>query len=175
MGAPTSALFADIFLQYIEHNFMIPIINKYNILFLRYVDDILILHNEEKSNIVSILDEFNNISTSFDFTCEIENNNSLSFLDITNKKTINHELVFSIYMKPSATDTIINFQSNHPPEHKNLAVKYLRDRAQNYPLQKESNEREWLIIKHILNSNGYPQNVINKKNLLLKTDNRYET
>jgi hypothetical protein len=164
MGAPTSALFTDIFLQYTEHNFIIPIINKYNILYYcRYVDDILILYNEDKFNIVSILDEFNNISPSLDFTCEIETNNSLNFLDTTIKKTINHELVFSIYRKPSATDTIINFQSNHPPEHKNLAVKYLTDRAQNYPLQKESNEREWLIIKHILDSNGYPQNFINKK------------
>jgi hypothetical protein len=86
MGAPTSALFADIFLQYIEHNF---IINKYNILYYcRYADDILILYNEEKCNKVSILDEFNNISPSLDFTCEIETNNSLSFLDITIKKPL---------------------------------------------------------------------------------------
>jgi hypothetical protein len=174
MGAPTSALFADIFLQHIEHNFVISIISKRNILYYcRYVDDILILYNEENSNIVSILDQFNNISPSLDFTCEIETNNSLNFLVITIKKNINHELVFSIYRKPSATDTIINFQSSHPPEHKNLAVKYLTDRAQNYPLQKESKERECLIIKHILNSNGYPQNFINKKTLL-KTNNRNE-
>jgi hypothetical protein len=89
MGAPASAKFADIFLQYIEHNFVIPVINKYNILYYcRYVDDILILYNEEKSNIVSILDQFNNISPSLDFTCEIETNNSVSFLDITIKKPL---------------------------------------------------------------------------------------
>jgi hypothetical protein len=55
-----------------------------------------------------------------------------------------------------------------PWEHKNLAVKYLTDRAQNYMLQKESKEREWLIIKCILNSNRYPQNFINKKTPSLK-------
>jgi hypothetical protein len=92
----------------------------------------------------------------------MEDNNSLSFLDITIKKTINHDLVFNMFRKPSATDTIINFHSNHPPEYKSLAVKYLTDRVQNYPLQKESKEKEWLIIKHTLNSNEYPQNFINK-------------
>jgi hypothetical protein len=133
VGAPTSALFPDIFLQYIENNFIIPIINKYNILyFCRYVDDILILYNEEKSDIISILNEFNSIFTSLDFTCEMEDNNSLNFLDITIKKTINHDLVFNIFRKPSATDTTINFHSNHPPEHKSLAVKYLAYRVQNY-------------------------------------------
>jgi hypothetical protein len=162
-GKATSALFADIFLQYIEHNIIIPIINKYNILYYcRYVDDILILYNEEKSNIISILFEVNSIFPSLDFTCEMEDNNSLNFLDITIKKTNNHGLVFNMFRKPSATDTITNFRSNHPPEHKSLAVKYLTDRVQNYPLQKESKEKEWLIIRHILNSNVYPQNFINK-------------
>jgi hypothetical protein len=86
MGAPTSALLADFFLQYIEHNFIIPIINKYKILYyFRYVDD-MILYNEQKSNIISILNEFNSIFPSFDFTCEMEDNNSLNFLDITIKK-----------------------------------------------------------------------------------------
>jgi hypothetical protein len=64
MGAPTSALFSDNFLQCIEHNFIIPIINKHNILYYcRYVD-ILIIYNEEKSNIISILNEFKSIFVS---------------------------------------------------------------------------------------------------------------
>jgi hypothetical protein len=92
----------------------------------------------------------------------MEDNISLNFLDITIKKTINHDLVFFTFRKPSATDTIINFHSNHPPEHKSIAVKYLTDRIQNYSLQKENKEKEWQIIKRILNSNEYPQNFINK-------------
>jgi hypothetical protein len=124
MGASTSVLFADIFLQYIEHNFIIPIINKHKLLYYRrYVDDFLILYSEEKSNIISILNEFNSIFPSLDFTCEMEDKNSLNFLDITIKKTINHDLVFNIFRNPSATDTVINFHSNDPPEHKSLAVK----------------------------------------------------
>jgi hypothetical protein len=72
MGASTSTLFADIFLQYIEHNFIIPVVNKYNILYYcRYVDDILILYNGEKSSIIPILNEFNSIFPSLDFTCEM--------------------------------------------------------------------------------------------------------
>jgi hypothetical protein len=103
------------FLQYIEHNFITPIINKYKILYYcRYIDEILILYNEEKSNIISILNEFNNIFPSLDFMCEMEDNNSPNFLDIT----INHNLAFNIFRKPSASDTIINYHSCHPPEQK---------------------------------------------------------
>jgi hypothetical protein len=91
----------------------------------------------------------------------MEDNNSLIFIDTTIKKTINHDLAFNVFRKQSASDTIINYHSCHPPEQKNLAVKYLTDRVQNYPPQKEIKDREWLIIKHILNSNNYPSNFIN--------------
>jgi hypothetical protein len=48
MGAPTSALFAEIFMQHMEHNYIIGTLTKHNILdYPRYVDDILIIYNED--------------------------------------------------------------------------------------------------------------------------------
>ena len=44
MGAPSSAMFSDIFLQYVEFNFVIDIIIDDKTLgYLRYVDDVLIV------------------------------------------------------------------------------------------------------------------------------------
>jgi hypothetical protein len=65
-------------------------------------------------------------------------------------------LLFSVFRKPSATDVIINCHSCHPPEHKNLAIKFLVNRVQNYPVSDGGRRKELTTIKHILNNNVYP-------------------
>jgi hypothetical protein len=60
MGAPTSAILADTFIQYPEHTVIYQILKKHQIIdYYRYVDDILIIYNEQHTNIQSTLDEFN--------------------------------------------------------------------------------------------------------------------
>jgi hypothetical protein len=44
MGAPTSAILAEIFIQYLEQNYILQTLQKHHILdYYRYVDDILII------------------------------------------------------------------------------------------------------------------------------------
>jgi hypothetical protein len=48
MGIPTSALFAEAFLQWLEHMFIIKILLEHRIIgYYRYVDDILILYDKD--------------------------------------------------------------------------------------------------------------------------------
>jgi hypothetical protein len=62
MGAPTSALFAEIFIQHIEHNHIISTLTQHNILdYHRYVNGILIIYNEDHTDIENTLKEFNSI------------------------------------------------------------------------------------------------------------------
>jgi hypothetical protein len=62
MGAPTSAMLAEIFIQYLEHNGIINILKEHHITdYCRYVDDILIIYNEDYTNIDDTLKEFNSI------------------------------------------------------------------------------------------------------------------
>jgi hypothetical protein len=62
MGAPTSAILAEIFIQHLEHNKIIKILNKHQIIdYHRYVDNILILYNKNITNINSTLNECNTI------------------------------------------------------------------------------------------------------------------
>jgi hypothetical protein len=52
MGAPTSAILAEIFIQHLEHNDIIKILQKHHIIdYYRYVDGILIIYNEDHTNI----------------------------------------------------------------------------------------------------------------------------
>jgi hypothetical protein len=62
-----------------------------------------------------------------------ETNNNVSFLDlsITRKPT---SLELDTYRKPTATDTTINFLSNHPLEHKLAAYRFFINRMLSLPL-----------------------------------------
>jgi hypothetical protein len=49
MGAPISAILADIFIQYMEHKHIYPILRMREIMaYYRYVDDILIIYDSIK-------------------------------------------------------------------------------------------------------------------------------
>ena len=61
----------------------------------------------------------------------------------------------SIYRKPTFTDTIIPYTSNHPTQHKYATVKFLYNRLNTYDLEKEEHEHELNII-HILHNNSFP-------------------
>jgi hypothetical protein len=46
MGAPSSPIFSEIFLQFLEHNVILKILSDHKIVsYYRYVDDILIIYN----------------------------------------------------------------------------------------------------------------------------------
>jgi hypothetical protein len=62
MGAPTSAILTETFMQYIQHKIIVDILMKYQIIdYYRYVDDILIIYNTQTTNIHNALNEFNRI------------------------------------------------------------------------------------------------------------------
>jgi hypothetical protein len=64
----------------------------------------------------------------------------------------------SIYRKPTFTDTIIPYTSNHPAQHKYAAVKFLYNRLNSYELHGEEYQQEADIIHNILYNNSFPIN-----------------
>jgi len=61
------------------------------------------------------------------FTAETETNNKLNFLDVTFHRTPTNWKI-SIYRKPSFTDTVIPYSSNHPAQDKYAAITFLHNR-----------------------------------------------
>jgi hypothetical protein len=105
MGALSSAFLSEIYLQYVESNYIVDIITKYNIQgYFRYVDDVLIIYDPTNTDICSVLNEFNNIHPQLQFTIECETNNTLNFLDLAIHRQT-HTLQFDIFWKPTFTDT----------------------------------------------------------------------
>jgi hypothetical protein len=164
MGAPTSAILAEIFLQYLEHTKIIDILQSHNIIdYYRYVDDILIVYNESNTNINNTLIEFNSIHPNIQYTMEKQTDNILNYLNISIHNT-NSKLTFGIYRKPTTTDSIIHNNSCHPHEHKNSAVRYLINRMNTYPISHENKAQELHTVSTILANIGYnPQTHLYKK------------
>jgi hypothetical protein len=60
MGAPTSSILSEIYLQYIENNKIADLLLKHNVEgYFRYVNDILVMYKEDRSDIHSVLSDFN--------------------------------------------------------------------------------------------------------------------
>ena len=118
MGAPSSVVTAEMFLQHIEHSHLPRLSQKHKILnYLRYVDDILLIYDSDHTDIQNILADFNSLHHKLQFTAETEIDHTLNYLDLSLHRTSTN-IKAAIYRKPTFTDTIIPFNSNHPAQHK---------------------------------------------------------
>jgi hypothetical protein len=79
----------------------------------RYVDNILIIYNEDNANIDDTLTEFNTVHPNIKYTIEKQENNKLNFLGINIISTLG-KLTFNVYRKPTTTDLIIHNDSCNP-------------------------------------------------------------
>ena len=113
MGAPSSSILSEVYLQFLENTQIYNILLQHQIVgYFRYVDDILIVYNNNNTEIHNnnteihkVLDQFNNISPTLTFTIEKEQNKCISFLDISICN--NQKISFNVYRKPTTTDIII--------------------------------------------------------------------
>jgi hypothetical protein len=96
--------------------------------YFHYVDDILLIFDSNHTNIQAILTDFNSIDPNLHFIAETEQNNTINYLDISIQKTA-HNIKIAMTEKPTFTDTIIPYSSNHPTQHKYAAIRYLYNKT----------------------------------------------
>jgi hypothetical protein len=164
MGAPSSSILSEVFLQYLESTQIIDVLINNSILgYFRYVDDILIIYDNDITDIDKVHDEFNNLAPTIKFSIEKEHNNKIDFLDITISKEAG-KFKYSIFRKPTTTDVIIPADSCHSPEHKHAAIRYMLNRMNTYHLDEDNKRTEFNTIKQITTNNGYKTSVIGQLN-----------
>jgi len=133
-GAPTSSILSEIYLQFLENTQIFDILKEERIEgYFGYMDDILIIYNENITDIEHVLSLFNDITLSLNFTLERKQENKLNFLDLKIIKTTD-KISFDIYRKPTTPDIIIPNDSCHRTEQKLAAIRYFTNRINTYDL-----------------------------------------
>jgi hypothetical protein len=136
---------------------------------LEYIDDILIIIDQNKTDGKTILTQMNNIDRHLEFKLLEEENNNINYLDLSVRRNTN-SIDLGIYRKPTHTDITIQFSSNHPCEHKLAPFNFYLNRLLVLPITKQVKQQEWKIILAIAQNSGFPLHIIHnlKKKLIAK-------
>ena len=83
MGSPISSTIAEIYIHFFEESYVKQWLDSRQILYYkRYVDDILIIYNQNKTN-EDILNHANNTDKHLQFKLSTEENNLINYLDLS--------------------------------------------------------------------------------------------
>ena len=100
MGVPSSSILSEIYLQFLESTRIYDILLRHQIMgYFHYVDNILIVYDNNDTDIHKVLKQFNSISPTLTFAIEPEWNKCIKFLNITIHN--DQKISFQIYRKPS--------------------------------------------------------------------------
>ena len=134
------------------------------------MDDTFLLFRDP-SHINLFLDYLNSKHPNIQFTSELEQNNSLPFLDVLINKT-NNSFSSSVYRKPTFTGLSMNFNSFTPFLYKINLIKTLIHRAYSICSTYFDLHKELKFISNFLVENGFKVNVIDKQ-IKKFLDNKY--
>ena len=167
VGSPISSTMAEVYLQHIEEMYIKQWLDSKEIVYYRrYVGDILIIYDQNRTNELTILHHINTIDRNFQFKMSTEENNTINYFHISIHRN-NNNTDLHIYGKPTSTDTTIHFSSNHHHEHKIAAVRHYIHRMIMLPITEKSRQEEWKTILTIAKNNGYLLNIIKKLKIKL--------
>jgi hypothetical protein len=101
MGAPSSGIILELFLQHLEQTNLPHISQRLKLVnYFRYVDDSLIIFDSQHTDINTIVNEFNTLHPKIKFTEKAEEHNKINYLDITIHRKHTH-LNISVFRKPT--------------------------------------------------------------------------
>lgn len=161
MGSPLGPSYANAFLCHHECNWLNNCPNDFKpIFYKRYIDDTFLLFKQQ-SHIDHFLSYLNDQHPNIKFTCEIEKENELPFLDTLISKE-NGRLSTTVYRKPTFTGLGMNFLSFSPMKYKINSIATLINRAFNICSTWMQFDKEMKFLVDYFNNNGYPDNVFYK-------------
>ena len=159
MGSPLGPLFANIFLSFHERSWLTDCPHTFKPMFYRrYVDDCFLIF-QSSEQVVPFLDYLNSKHPNIQFTHELENNGSLSFLDINITRTNGH-FSTSVFHELISTGLFTNFNSFIPMTYKKGLLLSLISRYFNICSSYHSFHSELQNFKQIFSCNGYPATLI---------------
>ncbi|XP_023234854.1 uncharacterized protein LOC111634329 [Centruroides sculpturatus] len=154
MGSPLSPILAELIMRNIENCiFHAPLTIHYPIMYLRYVDDILIAWDSSAEDLDKFIQMLASIYPTINFTVEEEQENTISFLDLEVHRY--PELTFAVHHKNNRGPDIIPVTAFQPPSFVNSAITSLIQRALLIPSSQTLIDEELQIIKRAMHNAGY--------------------
>ena len=163
-GAPISPGVADLCMEVFEEETLAqcPPHLAPNVWY-RYVDDTFVtLHEYAIEDFTKYL---NSRNQHIQFTREVEENQLIPFLDVCVHLLDDGTIKTSVYRKPTHTDQYLNWDSNHPLDHKRSVVRTLLNRVNTHVSDPQDRAKEKKHVQQALSANGY-------KDWALKIPNR---
>ena len=161
MGSPLGPTLANIFMCALEQNFLTNCPSEFQpILYRRYVDDTYCIF-ENINQVESFLEYLNSQHPNIKFTHEVEENNSLAFLDVL----VIHDgngFATNLYRKKTLTGLYTNFESLSPSKYKVNLVTVLVYRSFHICSSYAHFHDQLCNIKRFLQQNCFPKHLIDK-------------
>ena len=154
MGSPISPGVADICMEVFEEDMLKDCPDHLAPkVWLRFVDDTFTtLHDYAIEAFTTYL---NSRNKHIQFTREVEENDQIPFLDVCVHLQDDGSLKTTVYRKPTHTDQYLNWESNHPLDHKRSVVRTLLNRVETHVSDPKDRDTEISHIREVLAENGY--------------------
>ncbi|XP_023232808.1 uncharacterized protein LOC111632569 [Centruroides sculpturatus] len=129
MGSPLSAVLAELIMRCVEHSvFKFPLTIAYPLIYLRYVDDILLVWQDTEDSFRVLEHHLSKMYVTIHFMWEKEVGRKIAFLDLHIQKS-QEGLKFSVYHKFGNIPPIIPATACQPQQYVNAAIAPLIRRA----------------------------------------------
>ena len=161
MGSPLGPVLANIFMGHHEKVWLEQYQGPGLLFYRRYVDDIFCLFKRQE-HVHEFLDYLNTRHVNIKFTCEEEENNRLSFLDIAISTAEGRNFDTTTYRKTTYTGLLTNFTSFTSIHYKVGLIKTLIDRARKVNSTLENLRQDLSGIKRTLLKNRFPLHVLRR-------------
>ena len=165
MGSKCAPNFANLFLGWWENTIVFTEQYEHftnHVLFWgRFIDDVLILWDGTETLFQEFVQNLNQNHIGMSFTSEI-NSETLTFLDLRISLSPGGRIVTEVYRKPTSTNTLLHWQSYHPPPlKKGIPVgQYIRARRNCSDDSGFLKECETLYSR--FQNRGYPKKILHK-------------
>jgi hypothetical protein len=129
MGFPLAPVIANYYMEHLEQQ-AISTASRKPTYWYRYVEDTFVVWPHGEQELHDFLDHLNNIHPNIKSMMEVEQNQSLPFLDVLISRRPDGSLGHTVYRKPTHTDLYLHASSAHHPAQKKGVLHTLIHRAQ---------------------------------------------
>lgn len=127
---------------------------------MKFVDDIFTFVPIDSAQ--HTIDVLNSVNSRIQFTSELEKDGELPFLDITVFRNEDGTIGTKWYSKPSSSNRLLNFFSNHPLQHKTGFIDNVINRIFGLSATNSFHQNSVLVKNILKKKNQYPMHMVNR-------------